>query len=336
MPFYTNFSLHHHNTFGLDVRCAHFAEYWDESELFILLLQIDRKQKLFHLGEGSNVLFKDNFQGTILHSAIKGTEVLLHGKSEVLLRVGSGEHWDDFVAQCVAHGFYGLENLSLIPGEVGAAAVQNIGAYGSEVSLFIEEVEVIDLITGEKKCIKKEDCAYAYRYSNFKGAWKGRYAVTYVVFRLSTIFKPCLDYIAIQRELKARNIVKISAGELRDLIIEIRKSKLPDPKELGNAGSFFMNPIVNKEVYLDLKEKYPDMPHYDVDGGVKIPAGWLIQQAGWKGKKMGPAAVYNKQALILVNCGEATGKDIINLADAVCGDVKQIFGIEIRPEVNYI
>lgn len=322
----------HHNSFGLDVRSKEFVEYSSVAELQEFIKTKDPREQLLHIGGGNNLLFTKDFDGTILHSAIKGTDVKEDTAESVLLRVGAAEIWDEVVAYTISKGYYGLENLSLIPSEVGAAAVQNIGAYGAEAKDFIEEVEVVELATGKVQRFSNADCHFAYRYSNFKGPWKGLYAVTHVTLRLNKTFVPNLTYGALAQICTPG----MDAQALREAIIQVRQNKLPDPKEIGNAGSFFMNPVVSKEVYEKVAQDYPSVPHYGAEGGVKIPAGWLIEQCGWKGRALGRAAVYEKQALVLVNLGHAQPEDIMNLSDQVCKDVKEKFGIEIHPEVNWI
>ena len=287
-----------------------------------------------HIGGGSNLLFTKDYDGLILHSRIGGIEVTAEDSQTVSLRVGAGVVWDDFVACCVEHGWYGAENLSLIPGEVGASAVQNIGAYGVEVKDLITAVETVN-IQGYGRVYSVEECEYAYRSSIFKRPENKSVFVTYVRFRLSKEERYTLDYGTIRQEL-----AKYPAPTLpivRKVIIEIRESKLPDPKVMGNAGSFFMNPIVAKEKLEALQRDYPRIPYYELpDGRVKIPAGWMIDQCGWKGKSLGPAAVHDKQALVLVNRGGAKGSDIVALSDAVRASVRDKFGIDIHPEVNVI
>jgi UDP-N-acetylmuramate dehydrogenase len=287
-----------------------------------------------HIGGGSNLLFTKDYDGLILHSRIGGIEVTAEDSQTVSLRVGAGVVWDDFVACCVEHGWYGAENLSLIPGEVGASAVQNIGAYGVEVKDLITAVETVN-IQGYERVYSVEECEYAYRNSIFKRPENKSVFVTYVRFRLSKEERYTLDYGTIRQEL-----AKYPAPTLpivRKVIIEIRESKLPDPKVTGNAGSFFMNPIVAKEKLEALQRDYPRIPYYELpDGRVKIPAGWMIDQCGWKGKSLGPAAVHDKQALVLVNRGGAKGSDVIALSDAVRASVRDKFGIDIHPEVNVI
>ena len=326
-----NYSLLIHNTFGIDVNAKVYVEYDSEEELMTVLPSL--KGNLLHIGGGSNLLFRKDYEGTVLHSAIKGIEVVEEHDGDVLVRVGAGVVWDEFVEWAVERGYRGVENLSLIPGEVGASAVQNIGAYGAEVKDIIVLVETVHLQSGEKRCFKVDECGYAYRQSVFKNELKGQYAVTYVTYRLSVHPVLKLEY-GNMKDLACRE--KVTVADVRQFIIETRNAKLPDPKVLGNAGSFFMNPVVPKEKFLAVQEEYPQMPFYEVGGGVKIPAGWMIEQCGWKGKSLGRAAVHDKQALVLVNLGGASSEEIVTLCDAICKDVRERFGIDIHPEVNVI
>lgn len=367
------FSLLKYNTFGIDATCDNFIEYASKDE-FVSALQplLANGQRWLHIGGGSNLLFlNDHYNGTILHSRIMGIEVCDEDDDEVLLRVGAGEDWDGFVAHCVSHGWYGLENLSFIPGEVGASAVQNVGAYGVEAGDCIETVEGLligsnlqadaqALLNNEEMpadvdaeqsisetVIDHADCKYAYRSSVFKHELKGRFIVTHVWYRLSKHFTPVMTHAAVTRLLEGQGIdpQHCTAEEVRQAIIDVRKAKLPDPKETGSAGSFFMNPVVTKEKADELLAVYPQMPHYpapllDAEGnateGVKIPAGWLIDQCGWKGRQLGRAGVHPMQALVLINCGGATGSDVEHLAFTIQADVRAKFGIEIHPEVLFI
>ena len=328
------YSLLPYNTFGIDVSDSRFLEYASVAELKEYIAQGAVTTPFLHIGGGSNLLFTKDYDGLILHSRIGGIEVTAEDSQTVSLRVGAGVVWDDFVACCVEHGWYGAENLSLIPGEVGASAVQNIGAYGVEVKDLITAVETVN-VQGYGRVYSVEECEYAYRSSNFKRPENKSVFVTYVRFRLSKEERYTLDYGTIRQEL-----AKYPAPTLpivRKVIIEIRESKLPDPKVMGNAGSFFMNPIVAKEKLEALQRDYPRIPYYELpDGRVKIPAGWMIDQCGWKGKSLGPAAVHDKQALVLVNRGGAKGSDIVALSDAVRASVRDKFGIDIHPEVNVI
>ena len=329
-----HYSLLGHNTFGIDAKCLHYVEveHASEVESVVRLLQESASPYII-IGGGSNLLLTGDYPGTVLRSAIKGIEHL----DDARLRVGSGVVWDDLVDYCLQHQLYGAENLSLIPGDVGACAVQNIGAYGAEACELINEVEAVDLQTGAFRVFSQEECQYGYRDSRFKHDWRNRFFITAVVFRFHTDFRPRIDYGNIRAELERRGISEPSASELRQVIIAIRREKLPDPSQTGNAGSFFMNPVVSREKYEQLAAQYPEMPHYTVDAQhEKIPAGWMIEQCGWKGRSLGRAGVHPRQALVLVNLGGATGSEIVSLCQTIQQDVKQRFGIEIHPEVNIV
>lgn len=331
----SDYSLKGHNTFGMDVSCRRFIEFDTEDEVSRIvsgLTEADRP--LLVIGGGSNVLFTKDFEGTVLHSAIRGRHAV-RMEGSVFLRCGSGEKWDDIVKLCVDNGLYGAENLSLIPGDVGASAVQNIGAYGVEAKDLIYKVEAIDIETGVKREFTNDECEYSYRWSKFKGEWKNRYVITYVTYKLSDIFVPHLQYGNILAELDKKGIKTPTVSQMRNVVIEIRKAKLPDPEIEGNAGSFFTNPIVDNSKYEQLVDEFVTVPHYQVgQDKVKIPAGWMIEQCGWRGKTLGKAGVHSKQALVLVNKGGANGQDIVKLCNAIRKDVKDKFGIEINPEVN--
>ncbi len=334
---FRNYSLAEHNTFGISAKCSRFIEFANAHEAKEAVKTLgDADMPLLLIGGGSNLLLTRDFNGTVLHSAIKGISATFI-EGGVLVRCGSGEIWDDVVAHCVEHGWYGMENLSLIPGEVGASAVQNIGAYGAEVKDILYKVEAIEIATGKSCFFTKDECEYAYRDSRFKREWKDKYVITHVTYMLSTVFNPHVDYGNIRAELDRQGIEHPTAKQLRQAIISIRNAKLPDPKVEGNAGSFFKNPVVDTEKFNELLAEYPDMPYYAVDNGhEKIPAGWMIEQCGWKGKTLGNAGVHSKQALVLVNKGGATGMDIVNLCNRIHNDVAGKFGIEIHPEVNII
>lgn len=328
------YSLLSHNTFGIDVSAARFLEYTSVDELKTLIAQGALTTPFLHIGGGSNLLFTKDYDGLILHSRIEGVEVMAEDDRSVSVRVGAGVVWDDFVGYCVERGWYGAENLSLIPGEVGASAVQNIGAYGVEVKDLITAVETVN-IHGEERVYSVDECGYAYRDSLFKRPENKSVFVTYVHYRLSKEEDYTLDYGTIRQELG--QYPELTLATVRKVIIDIRKAKLPDPKVMGNAGSFFMNPIVAQEKLAALQQEYPQIPYYELsDGRVKIPAGWMIDRCGWKGKSLGPAAVHDKQALVLVNRGGAKGSDIIALSDAVRASVREKFGIDIHSEVNLI
>lgn len=332
MKDFKDYSLLHHNTFGIDAKCHRFVEYSTPQEAQELALQLKNSTSpILILGGGSNLLLTKDFPGTVIHSGISYIKQI----DEERVECGSGYIWDDFVAFCVENDLHGAENLSLIPGEVGASAVQNIGAYGAEAKDLIEKIEAVELETGEIRTFLNADCEYAYRQSKFKSIWKDKFLITSVTYKLHKSFAPKLDYGNIRAALAAKNITNPTAKELRDTIIEIRKAKLPDPEELGNAGSFFMNPIVDRAKYEELAQTFGDIPHYTIDANrEKIPAGWMIDQCGWKGKSLGKAGVYNKQALVLVNLGGASGADVVKLCQTIQQEVWQKFGIEIHPEVN--
>lgn len=328
-----NASLRNYNTFGLDVRAAVFAEYDSIDGLReILANNIVKRhsQRIWNIGMGSNLLFSGDFDGVVLHGKLNGITILDCG----LVKVAAGELWDDFVEWCVSHNLYGAENLSAIPGEVGAAVVQNIGAYGAELGDLVRYVEVLNTETLDIETIAQEDCKYGYRESIFKHEpFKQRYIVTGVVLKLNTTPIFNLEYGNIKYALEGK---EISLRNVRDAIIDIRANKLPDWKILGNAGSFFKNPIISQEAFNTIKEKYPNVPSYKTDKMVKVPAGWLIENAGLKGFRHGGAQVYEKQCLILINTGNATSLDIVELAQIVINKVKEVFGIEISPEVNIL
>lgn len=331
-----------YNTFGVEARADAFISYTSEDDLREALAVCRRRfphLPLLHIGGGSNLLFLADYHGVVLYSCIRGVELLGEEGGDVLVRVGSGVTHDDWVALAVAEGWHGMENLSLIPGQVGASAVQNIGAYGVEAADVIHSVRGVSLQTGEAREWTNAECRYAYRSSVFKGALRGQYAITYVTFRLSRTFSPRLDYGGLRATLDASGTApgSCTAAQLRDIIIGVRRAKLPDPAVTGNAGSFFMNPVVDADTFGRLRSEYPSMPYYDAGPGLyKVPAGWLIEKCGWKGRQLGRAAVHSRQALVLVNGGGATGHDILALCEAVRADVRATFGIDLRPEVNII
>ncbi len=336
MKRYENYPLLAHNTFGMDVRAALFFEYDTVEELrtFLQTDDFSRHNCFIHIGSGSNLLFADDYKGVVMHSALRTLEVVGETDDDVLVRVGSGYVWDDFVAFCVAKGWAGVENLSAIPGEVGASAVQNIGAYGVEVRDVIVRVEAMAL-DGSTRVFTNEECQYGYRDSIFKRELRGQYIITHVVYRLAKRPTYRLDYGDLRTRVEACG--EPTLQRVRDAVTAIRNSKLPDPKVLGNAGSFFTNPVISRAQYEKLKEQYPTMPSYPIDSEqVKVPAGWLIDSAGWKGRALGRAAVHDRQALVLVNLGGATGKEVMTLAERVCEDVLNKYGIRITPEVNFI
>ena len=328
-----NYSLLAHNTFGIEAQCTRFLEYTDEKEA-LEVASILRASSLPYIiiGGGSNMLLTRDFEGIVVHSACKGIR-----REENRLICGSGEVFDDVVAESIKMGLYGAENLSLIPGDVGASAVQNIGAYGAEAKDLIRSIRAVEIATGNVCIIENAECEYGYRQSRFKQDWKNQYLIVSVEYQFSETFHPHLDYGNIRAELERQGIAEPTAQQLRQTIIDIRNAKLPDPKVQGNAGSFFMNPVVSREKFESLQAEYPQMPHYTIDAEhEKIPAGWMIDQCGWKGKSLGRAGVHDKQALVLVNRGGATGAEVVTLCRTIQEDVKRKFGIDIHPEVNIV
>lgn len=336
MQVFENISLKKYHTFGIDVKARYFVEYTSVDALKTFLKSgFLSEHKMLHIGGGSNLLFLNDYDGIILHSAIKGIELLGSDDNIVTVKVGAGVVWDDFVQYCVDNDWYGAENLSLIPGETGASAVQNIGAYGVEVKDLIETVYAVEISSGDEVAFTNAECEYGYRESVFKGRLKGKFIVTSVVFKLSRQPEFKLSYQHLEAEVLKNGVVNLP--NVRNTIIAVRQSKLPDPEVLGNAGSFFMNPVVPKSLFLDLQTLYPEIPHYYVsETEEKVPAGWLIDRCGWKGRRVGNAAVHDKQALVIVNCGGASGQEIADLSEQIRESVRSKFGIELVPEVNFV
>jgi len=340
------YDLSRQNTFGMRVSCRLYVEVTDPEDL--LTLDFDAlPQPLFVMGGGSNLLFTGDFPGTVLHMANQGITLnpvistKAEGRAEKSATVAAGVVFDDFCAWAAAEGLWGPENLSLIPGEVGASAVQNIGAYGVEAKDIIDMVHAFDRQERRFVDIPGADCGYGYRTSLFKTAWKGRYIITAVTFRLSTTPQPKLDYGGVRKALGDR---ELSPQVIRETIIGIREQKLPDPKETGSAGSFFCNPVIDREhferiVAIAKAENGPEyeVPHYDVGEKVKVPAAWMIDQCGFKGMRLGGAQVYPKQPLVIVNAtGTATPEEIVALEQRVIGTIKEKYGIELHPEVEHV
>lgn len=324
------------NTFGIEVYARHFFSYRSVEELRTWVTENPKQTPLLHIGAGSNLLFTKDYEGTVLHSEIRYIHLEEEDDTYVTLAVGAGTCWDDLVAYCVSRGWQGVENLSLIPGEVGSAAVQNIGAYGVEIADVLCWVEGVDLWTGDVHRWSREACAYGYRNSLFKQPDMKHYALTEVCLRLCKGGVPCLSYQGLAAEL-ARSGLPPTLQAVRQAVINLRRSKLPDPSHMGNAGSFFTNPVVSKARGEELRRSYPDMPTFPTaDGQVKLSGGWLIEQCGWKGRAVGDAAVYEKQALVLVNRGHATGEDIYRLSEEIIQSVEDKFGVRLSREVNVI
>ncbi len=338
MELKNNISLKHYNTFGIDIRCALFAEVKNVEILSELLQNSELKnQPMLILGGGSNILFTKNYDGLVLKNSLLGIEKIKENKEQVWVRCGAGEVWHEVVLYCIKNNYGGIENLSLIPGLTGAAPMQNIGAYGVELESVFDSLEAFHLKTGESKTFLKAECQFGYRESVFKNKFKNQFIITSVTLRLNK--KPVynISYGAIRETLEKMGVQELSVKAVSDAVIAIRSSKLPDPKVLGNAGSFFKNPEIEQEQFSALKEKFPMVPNYPLENGnVKIPAGWLIEQCGWKGKRVGNTGSHTDQALVLVNYGNATGSEIYNLAMEIKTSVLEKFGIEIVPEVNVI
>lgn len=289
------------------------------------------------LGGGSNVLFTEDYPGLVVRNRLYGVEVIHKNEDYVWIKSQGGENWHQLVLYCVANGYAGLENLALIPGTVGAAPMQNIGAYGVEIKDVVESVEALSLATGELTTFSQAECQFGYRDSIFKQSAKGLYFITAVTFKLARHSEPNTSYGAIQEVLTEKGISRPSIQDVAEAVMAIRRSKLPDPAELGNAGSFFKNPEIEEGQFHALKEKYPTLPSYPVGARrVKIPAGWLIEQAGWKGKRVGHVGVHVRQALVLVHYGGGHGHEIVALSKQIQTDVEAKFGVRLHPEVNFI
>jgi UDP-N-acetylmuramate dehydrogenase len=331
-----NVSLKNYNTFGLDYKVDYFITIQTEEEAFSVLKKLSSlKQPLFVLGGGSNLLFTRDFEGTIIHPEITGIYIVEKKDDNVIVSSGAGVIWDDLVNWTVTRHYSGLENLSLIPGMVGAAPVQNIGAYGVEVKDLIEKVRAISLKDGSVREFNNSECSFGYRDSIFKRENKGEYLVTNVWFRLMT--SPLLNTSYGQLKEEAEKFGLVSQETIRQAVINIRTSKLPDPHQIGNAGSFFKNPVLKGTVAEAFRLKYPEVPCFnDPTGGTKIAAAWLIDQCGWKGKRKGDAVVHDKQPLVLVNYGEATGFQILQLSEDIEQSVFDKFGISLEREVEVI
>lgn len=330
-----NISLKPFNTFGIDVTAKHFRAFGSVSELRELL---DKPRKnLLILGGGSNVLFTKNFDGLVLKNDIQGIETIKEDEDFTYVKAGAGVVWHQFVLEMIHQNLSGIENLSLIPGSVGASPMQNIGAYGVEIKDVFESLEAYHIQSGKVKTFSNEECNFGYRESVFKKELKNQYIITSVTFRLNKKHVLNTNYGAIQSELDKMGVTEPSIRDISNAVIAIRQSKLPDPKEIGNAGSFFKNPIISNELMERIKSKHPSLPNYPVDDSTtKVAAGWLIEQSGWKGKTFSNFGVHDKQALVLVNHGGCRGKDIFDLSNKIIEDVNQKFGIQLEREVNIL
>ena len=333
-----NVSLELYNTFGIDVKARHFAEVTTIGQLEDLLItQKSHGWPLLILGGGSNFLFTQDFPGLVIKVAIQGINKIEENNEWVRLKIGAGENWHQLVLHCIEKGYGGIENLSLIPGTVGAAPIQNIGAYGVELQSVFHELTAVDLASGKSVAFSKDTCEFNYRYSIFKGSAKGKYLITDVTLQLSKHPDFNTSYGAIQETIKSWGHESLTLEMINKAVIHIRQSKLPDPAKIGNAGSFFKNPTIDRLDYEELKTLFPEIPGYNVgQSHIKIPAAWMIDFCGWKGKTIGAIGVHQHQALVLVNYGGGHGKDIKKLAMDIQSSVRETFGIELQPEVNIV
>lgn len=333
MKIQKDISLKSYNTFGIDVKAKQFIEITSLESLKQLLQE---KNDFFILSGGSNLLLTKDIEKLVILLNLKGIEVLDSNENEVFIKVQAGENWHDFVLWCIEHDFGGIENMSLIPGNVGTSPIQNIGAYGIELKDSMHELEALEIETGTVKIFSNQACAFGYRNSVFKNELKGKYIITNVTFKL-TKEKHNLNssYGAIQSELEKNNIKNPTIKDISNTVIAIRQQKLPDPKEIGNSGSFFKNPVILKHQFRQLQHKFPEVPHYIVsETEVKVPAGWLVEHCGFKGKRFGDAGVHKNQALVLVNYGNATGQEIFELSKRIQKEVLEKFDISLEAEVN--
>ena len=332
-----DFSLKNHNSFRVEAKTRYFAECDSVPDLIHFVRHRPHTDlPVMVLGEGSNILFKSDFNGTIVHPVIKGIDILHETHSDIIVKTGAGENWDSFVEWTVKKHYGGIENLSLIPGSVGACPIQNIGAYGTEVSEVIEAIETVDISNGKIKTFNLSECGFGYRTSIFRSDLKAKKIITYVVFRLAKSPVLKTDYEPISERLKKYKNMNIST--LRTVVVNIRREKLPDPSKTGNAGSFFKNPVISDEEFGMIIHRFPDLPYYPAEstGYHKIPAAWLIEKCEWKGKRIGETGVWLGQPLVLVNYGEASGKDIFELSEKIAADVFAKFNVKLEREVNVV
>jgi UDP-N-acetylmuramate dehydrogenase len=331
-----NSSLKSYNTFGIDVRATYFSRFSTTEELSTLFQEYKNYPFLI-IGGGSNLLLTKDFDGIVLKNEILGKNILEETADSVLVKIGGGENWHEFVLWAVENGFGGIENMSLIPGSVGASPMQNIGAYGVEIKDVFDHLYAYHIETRETQRFSLEECQFGYRESVFKRSLKNQYVITEVCFRLEKNRKVNTTYGAIEQELQKMNISSPTIRDVSNAVIAIRQSKLPNPAELGNAGSFFKNPVVELPIANSILEKFPNAPIYPAENEKKkLAAGWLIEQAGWKGKTVGTCGVHKLQALVLVNYGGSTGNQIFDLSSAIISDIQEKFGVTLEREVNIL
>jgi UDP-N-acetylmuramate dehydrogenase len=332
----TDFSLQALNTFHVEAAAATYVRFDSEGEIVDYLDRhpLDGDRCLI-LGGGSNLLFVDDFDGVVLHPLLMGIDVVKEDRAHIWVRAQAGENWDDLVAHSVASGWAGIENLSLIPGSVGASAVQNIGAYGVEVKHVIDRVEAISIESRQKVTLLPGACGFGYRSSHFKGRWTGAFIITAVIFKLNRQPDFVLDYPGVKTAVE--DLGPINLKTIRQAITSIRQEKLPDPALIGNAGSFFKNPVIDGNTLARLCRRFPDLPHHPQGNNrFKLPAGWMIEHCGWKGKRVGKAAVHHQQALVLVNLGGAAGREILDLSERINRSVQDMFDIKLDREVRVV
>ena len=334
MIFKNNISIKKYNSFKVDHKIKKFYRIQSKEEMIKVKRSISKNEKIIILGGGSNILFTKNFNGSILYNNILGKEIIKETKKNIYIKFGAGENWDKSVEFCVKNKWYGIENLSLIPGSVGAAPIQNIGAYGTEIKDYIYEVSGINLSNGKSQIYENKLCNFSYRNSVFKGKLKNIFFITHVTIKLSKSKKLNLSYNEVKKYFRNKKSNEITIDNVRKKIIEIRESKLPDPKKLGNCGSFFKNPLVDFYFFNNLKNKYPDIIGFKNSNGMKISAAWLIEKCGWKGYKKDNIGVYKNHALVLVNYGSNNGKKIFKLSEKIKESVNEKFNISLENEVN--
>lgn len=332
-----NVSLKHYNTFGFDIKAAFFTKVTHIEQLQTIFSDSNLPAQKLILGGGSNVLFLKNFDGLVIKIALEGISVISENDKQIIVKVASGVSWHAFVEYCITNNWAGVENLSLIPGTVGAAPMQNIGAYGVEIKDVFESLEALNIETLKIETFTASQCEFGYRESYFKHKGKGKYVILNVSFKLSKIPDFKTSYGIINETLALMGVQELSIAAISEAVIKIRKSKLPDPSEIGNSGSFFKNPEISNDIFEQFHTNFPNAPFYKISDSIfKIPAGWLIEQAGWKGYRNGDVGVHAKQALVLVNYGSGTGPEIRNLASQIQDSVFKKFNIRIEPEVNFV
>lgn len=329
-----NISSRFFNTFNVDVSVDTYIQIDQDEDYFALESIKDKPLRI--LGGGSNILLTKDISDPVVSINTNGIEIIIESEDHALVSVASGETWHDVVLWAIKNDLGGIENLSLIPGKCGAAPIQNIGAYGVELKDVLHSLKAYHIQSGIEHIFHHQECAFAYRNSHFKGQWKGQYIISEIILKLTKpgFHKLNISYGAISSELEKRHITEPTIKDISDVVIAIRQSKLPDPKVVGNAGSFFKNPIISSDIFDGLKSEFPQIPHYPSGENIKLAAGWLIDQCGWKGKVVGDTGTYKNQALVLVNRGQASGSEILSVAKAIQNDVDQKFGINLHPEVN--